>query len=183
MKYYLVALFDDESYSNIEKVQKNICKKYRLYKNMPVLHLTLEVIEEPKNVEETCRIVRDILKPYKKFKISIDGAICFDAPYRSVNLKVQNKGYIMRLTRQINDRLGLCGFKVREDVEDWDLHISLANTNYATRQWSNKEYTAACEIVKEMDIQNSVIVKEIQLWKPINNKKEMIVERFPLKDY
>ena len=58
----------------------------------------------------------------------------------------------MRLTRQINDRLKLCGFKVREDVENWDLHISLANTNYATRQWSNKEYANACQIVKEMDI-------------------------------
>ncbi|CDI48213.1 2'-5' RNA ligase family protein [Clostridium tetani] len=183
MKYYLVALFDDESYSHIEKIQKSICKKYKLYRNMPVLHLTLEVIDESKNLEEACRIIRDILRPYKKFKISINGAICFDAPYKSVNLNIENKGYIMRLTRQINDRLKLCGFKVREDVESWDLHISLANTNYATRQWSNKEYANTCEVVKEMDIQKNITVKEIQLWKPINNKKEMVVESFPLKDY
>lgn len=183
MKYYLVALFDDESYSQIEKIQKSVCKKYRLYKNMPVLHLTLEVIEDPRNIDEACRVIRDILKPYKKFKISVDGAICFDAPYKSVNLDVENKGYIMRLTRQINDRLKLCRFKVREDVENWDLHISLANTNYAVRQWSNKEYSNACQVVKEMNIQEKIKIKEIQLWKPINNKREMVVESFPLKDY
>ncbi|MTK14083.1 MAG: 2'-5' RNA ligase family protein [Clostridiaceae bacterium] len=146
MKYYLVALFDKQSYSYIEEMQKSICKKYKIYKNMPVLHITLEVIGDP-DIEKLNKIVSDILKPYKKFKVEINGAMCFDPPYK------------------------------------WDLHVSLANTNYAIREWSSKEYVAACDTAKKENIHKMAKIDRIELWKPINNKKEMIIKSFPLRDF
>lgn len=67
-----------------------------------MLHITLEVIEDP-NINKLEEVIEKIIKPYKKFKVEINGAICFDPPYKSVNLKIENKGYIMRLARIIND--------------------------------------------------------------------------------
>ncbi|MEY8000817.1 2'-5' RNA ligase family protein [Clostridium sp. Mt-5] len=182
MKYYLVALFDRDSYSYIEHIQKNICRKYRLYRNMPVLHITLEVVENP-DVDKFDKIVSEIIKPYKKFKVEINGAICFEPPYKSVNLRIENKGYIIRLARQINEKLKLYKFDVRKDINNWDLHISLANTNYAMREWSSKEYSAACESVKREEVHKMARIDRIALWKPINNKKEMLIKNFPLKDF
>ncbi len=182
MRYYLVALFDKNSYSSIEEIQKNICRKYKLYRNMPVLHITLEVIGDP-DIEKLSKIVGDMLKPYKKFKVEINGAICFDPPYKSVNLKIENKGYIIRLARKMNETLKLHGFDVRENIDSWDLHVALANTNFATREWSSREYIAACETAKKEEFHKMGKIDRIELWKPINNKKEMLIKTFTLRDF
>ena len=47
MNYYLVALLDEDSYEEIESLQKNISKRYNIYKELPKLHITLEVIKDP----------------------------------------------------------------------------------------------------------------------------------------
>lgn len=182
MKYYLVALFDAESCSAMETIQKNICRKYKLYKNVPMLHITLETIEDP-DMDKLSKVLIDILKPYKAFKVETNGVICFDPPYKSVNLRIENKGYIIRLARIINETLKLHGFNVRESIEDCDLHVSLANTNYAIREWTGKEYVAACSDTKKDGFYKLAKVERIELWKPINNKKEMLVKSFPLKTF
>lgn len=182
MKYYLVALFDTESYNAMEAIQKNICRKYKIYKNIPMLHITLETIEDP-DIDKLSDIISSIVKPYKKFKVETNGIICFDPPYKSVNLKIESKGYIIRLARTINEKLRTHGFNVRENIEDWDLHVSLANTNYASREWTSKEYVAACNTAKRDGFYKLAKIERIELWKPINNKKEMLVKSFPLKDF
>lgn len=182
MKYYLVALFDKGSYSFVENIQKSICRKYKLYKRLPVLHITLEVIDDP-DIEQLDKIVHDLIKPYKKFKVELNGVICFEPPYKSVNLKVEHKGYIIRLARIINDRLHLSNFNVRTNIDHWDLHVSLANTNYASRKWTTEEYRIACEDTKKIDPQRMAKIDRIELWKPINNKKTMTVKSYVLKEY
>lgn len=182
MKYYLVALFDNDSYKDIEVVQKNICRKYKIYRNLPVLHITLEIVGDP-DMNKLDEIVSKILKPYKKFKVEVSDVICFDEPYKSVNLKVENKGYINRLARILNDTLKLHGFDVRDTIQGWDLHVSLANTNYAVREWSKREYNLACNAAKREGFYKLATVDRVELWKPINNKKEMVVKSYQLKGY
>lgn len=182
MRYYLVALFDQDSYKSIETIQRNISRKYKLYKNLPMLHITLEVIEDP-NLSKLDDIITNIIKPYKKFKVELSDVICFDEPYKSVNLKVENKGYIKRLARLINGKLKLNGFNVRENIDNWDLHVSLANTNYALREWSKNEFASACSNTKNEGFYRMAKIDRIELWKPINNKKEMVVKSYPLKTF
>ncbi|MDP4144863.1 MAG: 2'-5' RNA ligase family protein [Bacillota bacterium] len=182
MKYYLVALFDNDSYNFVEGIQKDICKKHKLYKKLPTLHITLEILDDP-NMEELHKVLSEILSPYKKFRVCLNGVICFDPPYKSVNLRVENKGYLVRLARIINEKLSLRGFNVKDTIHNWDLHVSLANTNYAARNWSEAEYYAACESIKSKGIQKLARIDRIELWKPVNNKKSMVVQSYPLRDY
>ncbi|NMM62123.1 2'-5' RNA ligase family protein [Clostridium sp. P21] len=182
MKYYLVALFNKESYSSIEEIQRSICRKYKLYRNIPALHITLEVVGDP-DMEKLSKIVGDILKPYKKFKVEINGDVCFEHPYKSINLKIENKGYIIRLARKINESLKLHGFDVRENIDNLGLHISLANVNFASRQWSSKEYAASCESNKKQNFYKMGVIDRIELWKPINNKKDIVVKTFELREF
>ena len=180
MKYYLVALFDKDSYEVIEKMQKSLCQSYKLYRNIPVLHITLEVLDDP-DINRLTEVLNDILKHYKKFKVEISGVICFDPPFKSVNLKIENKGYIFKLIKSINSNLAAKGFKVRENIQDWDIHVSLANTNYAIREWTNNEYNMACETTKEEGFYRLARIDKVELWKPINNKREMLIKSFPLR--
>jgi 2'-5' RNA ligase len=182
MKYYLVALFDNDTYSNLEVIQKDMCHKYKIYKNQPMIHIPLEVIDDP-NMEVIDNIINGIIKPYKKFKVYSSGALSFDAPYKSVNLKIENKGYIIRLAKKINEKLKENGFKVRENIENLDLHASLANTSYIIKELSNKESGAASIENKKGGFQGIAKIDRIELWKGSNNRKDMIIKSYPLREY
>lgn len=178
--YYLVALLDKSSYSSIEEIQKNISLKYNLYDELPMLHVTLEVINDPDDLNNLCNVIGDILLNYSKFFIKIDGSICFDPPFKSVNLKVENNGTIYDLIHKVNSELKKNGFKVRENIDDWDLHISLANINFSKRDWSNEEFAEACRIISEAKFHSKAEITKIQLWQPINDKAKMVVKDFNL---
>ncbi|MFA9396675.1 MAG: 2'-5' RNA ligase family protein [Clostridiaceae bacterium] len=180
MNYYLVALLDTDSYMEIEGIQRKISKKYNIYRNLPKLHITLEVIKDP-DIKKLEEVVTGVISPYKKFRTEVKDEICFAPPYKSVNLKVENKGYLCRITRLLDAKLKENNFKLLNNRGEWDLHISLANTNFAKRQWSKGEYQAACDMVKNSNYHRLVKIEKLELWKPINNKREMVVKEFLLK--
>ncbi|MCY6370291.1 2'-5' RNA ligase family protein [Clostridium ganghwense] len=181
MVYYLVGLLDKTSYKYIEKIQKDLSDKFNLYTELPVLHVTLEVINEP-DIEKLTFWLDNLLKKYSKFTININGVICFDPPFKSVNLKVEKDIHIMNLIENINSVLKAEGFKVRENIDDWDLHISLANSYFSKRDWSAEEFQAACLLTKKKYFKKQSKITEIQLWKPINDKNSMVVKSFTLKN-
>lgn len=183
MKYYLVALFDQESYSYVEGLQKGFCKKYKVYKSNSMLHIPLEIICNTSDVEKLWEIIGNLLKPYKKFKVEINGGISFEASSKSVNLKIQNKGYIVKLARNINDILRLHGFSVREEIEATDLHISLANANHAQKEWANNGYMIPFTSDKDEALYKMPIVDRIELWKSNTNKKEPFLKSHSLREY
>jgi hypothetical protein len=182
MIYYLVCLFDDDSYKSIESLQKSICKKYNLYNSytdLPMLHITIETITDP-NLQDLDISLKNILKDYTKFEVQINGAICFDPPYKSVNLNIENKGTIYELSKAINSILKSQDFKVREHIENWNLHISLASTNFADREWSDSEYLAACDLINHENFSEIITIHAVELLKPINDKNQMVVKRYNL---
>lgn len=178
--YYLVGLLDETSYNQIEKIQRNLSEKYHLYTDLPMLHVTLEIIEDPSNLANLVTIIDSVLQDYNKFSITINGAICFDPPFKSVNLKVENSGTLIDLVHKLNSKLKTNGFKVRDNIENWDFHISLANTNFSLRQWSDDEFHEACLLISKNYFCKEAIITNIQLWKPINDKDKMVVKNFIL---
>lgn len=182
MIYYLVALLDDSSYKYIEEIQKEICYNYKLFdKNdkLPKLHITIEVIHDP-DMDMLIKSLKNILKKYSSFEAKSDGVICFDPPYKSVNLKIRDYGRILKLSKDINHILKKEKFNVRENIENYDLHISLANSYFSNKQWSDFEYASACSFAKNNDKDFIIKINELQLWKPVNDENEMIIFKFPL---
>jgi len=180
MKYYLVALFDKNSNEHVEQIQKNICRKYKLYKSIPLLYITLEIIGDP-DVEKLSRIVSDVIKPYKKFKVCISGAECSNAALKFANLKVENKGYIVRLTRHFNEKLKMNGFDVKENNIEQDINIPLTGSFFHNKEVMNKENSS--ENIKNENVNRMVTIDRIELWKNVNNKKDMMVKKFQLREY
>jgi hypothetical protein len=121
------------------------------------------------------------LDEFKSFSTKIVGTICFDSPFKSVNLKIENEGVIKELVYKLNYTLKQNGFKVRENLKDWDLHISLANTNFSLRNWTREEYNEACVFITEKNYGRISKISKVELWQPINDKDKMVVCSFPLK--
>ncbi|WP_298842686.1 2'-5' RNA ligase family protein [Clostridium sp.] len=183
MIYYLVGIFDELSYEYIESIQKSLCTKYNLYNGnttLPKLHITLETITDP-DISDLDAFLKNILKDYTKFKVELNGVICFAPPFKSVNLNIDNKGTIFELSKNINSTLKTQGFGVREHIENWNLHVSLASTTFADREWSNNEYLSACNLAKDENFKRTITINAIELWKPINNNDEMVVKKYEFK--
>ncbi|OFI06596.1 hypothetical protein CLOACE_09380 [Clostridium acetireducens DSM 10703] len=174
MKYYLVALFDKNSYAYIKNVQRDLCKKYKFYKNPLGFHVTLSVIEDP-DIDKLSLIINDIIKPYKKFKVGINLNCCLNNNQKYIGLPVKNKGYIATITRNINEDLLLKGFNFKNSNID-NLFIPLCYSGYNNSKGYNLKYS---------DEENLFMVKvdRIELWKSINSRKEIMVKRFTLRDF
>ncbi|WP_066870364.1 2'-5' RNA ligase family protein [Clostridium mediterraneense] len=178
MKYYLVALFDDESYRKIDPIKKNILKKYRLPRYQLSSHIVLKTIESP-DLEKLDEVLCKIFKPYKKFKIELTGDIfSYDNNAKNVNLKIENKGYISKIHRSLNDMLKLHGFNAKDERKY--LSIALSTTNFIGKDYK-KDFTASlvnkgsheCETIK---------IDRVELWK-VSSKKETIIKSYNLREY
>ena len=175
MKYYLVALFDDESYKNLNPVQRNLSKRFRANRNSPTPYIPLEVVENP-NIDKLDLVVDKIIKPYKNFKVQLSSEVTVSENNKTLNLKIQDVGYIRRLNRLINDTLKLYGFNVQEYNNENPIHISLANLNFIPKDMKKLD----SEINFKSNIE-TLKIDRIELWKFSNNKRETLVKSYPLK--
>jgi len=101
MKYYLVALLDEGYTNEILDIQKNISKKYKLYKNSSNFYIPLGSVSSIE-IEKLDELVTKIIHPYKKFKVGIDNNLMLSEDLSTLNLKVEDKGYINRISRKFN---------------------------------------------------------------------------------
>ena len=182
MKYFLVALFDDGSNSTIQNIQRDICRKYKLYKSSPNLYIPISAITNP-DLEKLDVVISKIIVPYKKFKVGINNSIGLSENFSQVNLKVEDKGYIFRLARNITDTLDLHGFNVKSDDDNIDLHILLANANHIIKKSYNGGTISIDDNLNKDDFFKFAKVSRLELWKQVSNKKEMIVKTYDLREY
>lgn len=182
MKYFLVALFDDGSNSTIQNIQRDICRKYKLYKNTPNLYISICDITNP-DLEKLDMVISKIMIPYKKFKININNSISLSENFTQVNLKVEDKGYIYRLARTITDTLNLHGFNVKSEDAAIDLRILMANANHIIKKAYNGGAICIDANLDKDDFYKFAKVFKIELWKQVSNKKEMVVKTYNLREY
>ncbi|MBC5628644.1 hypothetical protein H8S20_07055 [Clostridium sp. NSJ-6] len=177
MKYYLVALFDDESYKNLSPVQRNLSKKYRANRNSPIPYIPLEVLENP-NVDKLNVVIDKIIKPYKHFKVEVSSKVSICDSNKTLNLKIEDVGYIKRLNRLLSDNLQLHGFNVKGIETDENLQLTLANVNY-----NNKDNKRVINPLDSRFNLSTLKVNRLELWKISNTRRETLIQTYPLKDF
>ena len=175
MKYYIVALFDDDSYKCLNPIQRNYSKKFKANRNSPIPHIILEVIENP-NIDKLDPIIQKITQPYKKFKVEVDPKVFICEPNKTVSLSIQDKGYIKRFSRLLADTLRLHNFSLKSSSAP--ANISLANLNYVNKDIKKNDTEFSINAKFE-----TLKVSRIELWKISNNKRETLIKTYHLKDF
>ncbi|MGG7179236.1 hypothetical protein ACQPU1_16825 [Clostridium paraputrificum] len=181
MKYYIVALFDEESYNVITPIQRKFSKKFRANRNSPIPYIALNVMENP-NVEKLNPIIEKVLKPYKKFKIELCDNVSICESMRTINLKIEDIGYIRKICRSLTDTLELHGFNLKSSPKE-ELAISLANINYFNKDSKKHENDSACDPLEKDGKNLTLKIDRVELWKISNNKKETCLKTYTLKDF
>ena len=111
--------------------------------------------------------------------IYIDGVSCFGPPYKSVNIHVCSTPYLQQFSQSIHQAAAQAGMDYENFGGQWQYHISLANSAFAKREWTDAEYCLACNILKRMDFNAHFQIEQMQLWYP--RKHDYVIHTFPLK--
>lgn len=161
MKYYIVALFDKETYQVISPIQKNVSKKFRTARNSPQPFIPLLSIENP-NFDKLTPIVNKLIAPYKTFKVDANDFVYFLDQTKSINLKLDNKGYIKTISRTLYDTLVLYGFNVKLFDDNF---VFLGSTPYMHKD--AKKQTLKLNYPEIYDADNFLKLKinSIEIWK------------------
>ncbi|HCW52539.1 MAG TPA: hypothetical protein DG753_02090 [Clostridium sp.] len=179
MKYYIVALFDEETYQIISPIQRNMSKKFRANRNSPVPFIPLAFVDNP-NLEKLYPVIEKIVSPYKSFRIDANDLVYLSEPTKSVNLKMDNKGYIKRLSRSLCDALSLHGFAVKSLGDNF---ISLANLGYVPKDYKKQDVKLNFPDIYNSDNYVKLRIKSIEIWKLPTLKKNAPVKTYVLKDF
>jgi hypothetical protein len=177
MKYYLVALFDDESYKNLSPIQKNLSKRYKANRNSPIPYIPLEVLENP-NIDKLNLVIDKVLKPYKFFKVELSSKVSVSDTSKTLNLQVHDIGYIKKLSRLLSDNLKLHGFNTKSLNANENIHLTLANMNYFNKEV--KKIDGSTELKSNL---STLKVNRLELWKISNNRREILIQTYPLKHF
>jgi len=179
MKYYIVALFDEETYQVISPIQRNMSKKFRANRNSPAPYVLLTTIDNP-NLDKLYPVVDKIMAPYKSFRIDASDLVYLFEPTKSVNLKIDDKGYIKRLSRCLLDTLELNGFSVKSYGDNF---ISLANLGYVPKDYKKQDVKLNFPEIYNRDNIVKLRVKSIEIWKLPTVKKNPAIKSYVLKDF
>lgn len=185
MKYQLVAIFDDESHSKVEAIQRQVCRRFKLYKSNPSIYIPLSTIINP-DLEKLDPLIVKILSPYKKFKVRINNGIYVNTDTKQVNLVIDEKGYMFRIWRNVFDILQLHGFKLSSTSFqnlNINLQIPLASANYNIKKVCNQSLIPVKRELTLEDYLNFAKVDRIEIWKFNETNRESIVKSFELKNF
>lgn len=180
MKYYIVALFDDESYRIISPIQKNLSKKFRANRNSPQPYIAVESLDNP-NLDRLNMVVEKVLQPYKKFKIELCDNVSINEATRTIDLKIEDIGYIKKISRVLSDTLKLYGLNPSSSEEE-EPAISLANVNYIKKD-NKTPNDIACDQAKDNGKNLTLKVDRFEIWKISNSKRETLIKSYCLRNF
>lgn len=182
MKYYLVALVDDQSVDDIVSIQKFLNKRYKLYKNVSNLYIPLGSVSNTE-LDKLDEIISKILSPYKRFKVGIDNDIYINDTSNTVNLKVKDKGYINKISRSMFDMFNTYGISAKDFSNLSHFNMPISNANNAIRKaYSNNLFTLD-ESKDKTDLVNFTKINKIEIWKQLNNRRDTLVKSYDLKEF
>lgn len=179
MKYHIVALFDEETYQVISPIQRNMSKKFRANRNSPVPFILLSTIENP-NLDKLYPVVDKIVSPYKSFRIDASDLVYLFEPTKSINLKIDDKGYIKRLSRSLLDTLELNGFSVKSFGDNF---VSLANLGYLPKDYKKQDLKLNFPEIYDVNSLIKLRIKSIEIWKLPTVRKNTPLKSYILKDF
>ena len=179
MKYYIVALFDEEAYQVISPIQKNISRKFRTNRNSPQPFIPLISIENP-DLDKLYPLVDKLIAPYETFRVDANDTVYPLDQTKSINLRLDNKGYIKRIARNLFDTLSLHGFNVKCFEDNF---ILLGNLPYVPKD--NKKQTIKLNYPDLYDKDNflKLKIKNIEIWKLPAAKKNIPIKSYELKSF
>ncbi|HHX76898.1 MAG TPA: 2'-5' RNA ligase family protein [Firmicutes bacterium] len=166
--YYLVALPEKEILKKALKLQEEFSQRYGIYEPpYPPIHLTLAIIQPASESElaQAISLLTSLLPQFLPFRLHVKGISCFSPPYKSLNLAVAPSEELLTITRTVITRLATCGINSHA-MEGWDYHISLVNTVFAAREWTEEEFNEACAQLARENLALTCTVNNAELWSP-----------------
>ncbi|MCL2320863.1 MAG: hypothetical protein FWC47_02005 [Oscillospiraceae bacterium] len=184
MKYTINLYFDKDSREYLEKLQKELSRKYRINKFLPSQSIRLGTVEAA-NLDKLIDTMVDFISPYKYFKIYVENACILENPAKIILAMILDKGYISRIERQINECFVQNGFTKAEPLNKLGLFILLSsNMNFDKKiNFNFKDYEMNLKSSKKEFLGKYLLIEGLEIIKSGSFKKDAIIKKIKLKEY
>ncbi|WP_244834124.1 hypothetical protein [Clostridium sp. BJN0001] len=179
MKYYIVALFDEKTYETILPIQRNMSRKFKGSRNSPCPFIPILSFDN-NDIEHVDSIVKKIISPHKSFRIDALNSVSASESKKSINLKIDNKGYIVKIANELEDFLSLSGINVKRYN---NLYVSLANCNYVPKDLKKQIVKLNFPELFDKDNILKLRIKKFEIWKTPLVKKVYSLKNYELKSF
>ena len=184
-KLFLVAIPSGKLLSVAQSIQAKLNEKYRLYSplNIPPLHVTIDhlLIGSEDDYNLATELIQRVCDKTPVFDLTVKGFSFFHYPHKSINLYVEKTMKLKELADEIHTLLDEAGLSTRPHYAQWEFHISLLNTVFASRTWCEEEFIEAQNYVKNWGLDLTCKIEWLELWKPKYEPQLIIEDFFPLK--
>lgn len=166
-RYYLAAIPEGAVLEAGLALQQELARRYPIYRRpYPPLHVTVGVFCCPgKRLDPLYPHLERVVPPFLPLELAVEGAVCFPAPYHSINLGIRRTVALAQLSEAARQAAASAGFAA-QPFADWDYHISLLNSHYARRELTEEEYREACRLMEEREIRPQSAAHRVELWDP-----------------
>lgn len=184
MKYKLVAIPDEPSCRQMELMQKDSVKKNKNLRYLNSISINLGTIDS--NDNEKLKIIMDkLIKNMKYFKVNCKEDLSFDESKSTLEALIENKGYIKRLYRILNEYLSLNGFNVSATDFEKDLSVPLLYIPNAKNKKSvpTKPSVDYCKDRFKVYKKPMFTIEKVELRKINESKKDKAIISINLKNF
>lgn len=182
MKYLLNLYFNRDSKEYLEKLQKDLSRKYRVNKFLPSLSIRLGSVET-NNLDKLMEVVEDFISPYKYFKVYLENASILENPNKIIIGLILDKGYASRIERQISECLAQNGFNKSEPFNKPGLYIFMSSNINIDKKVNLKDYEANFKNCKKEVLDKYLSIEGLEILKSSLGKKDALIKKIKLKEY
>lgn len=164
-------------------LRSKVNQEFQLYGDKePPLHMTIETIRpsNDQDLRKATEIISNCCSKLGAIKLEVEGFYFFPQPHKAITLAVKNKGKLKTLSEKLYREFDKHKISHREFKKDWKLHISLAGTFGAVREWSEEEYHSAINFIKEFPADEFCEVEQLELWLPQFDPYLVVQQTFTL---
>ncbi|MGI6037883.1 MAG: 2'-5' RNA ligase family protein [Limnochordia bacterium] len=178
-RLYLVAIPQGELLEYALRAQGLLAQRYGLYRRLPRLHVTLEMLPalSPAQLTRAIYIIDEICGNTQRLALESRGFQCFPQPHRAMVLTIHEDEALGELRAGLQRELG--NMSLTRDYPDWQLHITIASTLYAAQPWDHDQYEELCALMPRGSVQKGYC-EHLELWKSTIHPEPEILARFSL---
>ena len=180
---YLVAIPSGDLFVEALRIQKLLSNSWENYKNSPpIIHITICTVKEvhKEQIEMFNRCVQQALDGFETLQIQSNSFECFTTPHKSLVLKIEDNQTLQQIQYSLREALDKYGFFVPPFVDKWIFHITILSEIFAKAPLDDNEFVKVCQRVALQDTPIRGAIKRFELWRPVMEEKERVVERYYL---
>ncbi len=183
---FLVLRPKSEVYKMASELQRKIASHFNLYRQLPMLHVTMLQMSGPVEnkiiQKEIIDITSQVIADAPPVILITSDFKCLSISNRALTLKLKKTPSLLVLSNKLKKALkSISKIKlITRPSEEEIFHITIASSLFSSNPWTEASYNEVCSLLERKKTGVKSKTRCLQLWRPQLKPQEAIIHSFKL---